>query len=104
MNPRVPPDRIAPEQMLADLPEWKLVPDREAIVRRFRFADFNAAFGFMTRVSLHAEKLDHHPDWHNVYADLEIVLTTHEVHGLTSRDLELARRIDRLFLHVSAKI
>lgn len=104
MSPRTPPERIPCERLLADLPEWQRLPGREAIVRRFRFADFNAAFGFMTRVALHAEKLDHHPEWRNVYADLEIALATHEVDGLTARDLELARRIDRLFMHVSAKI
>lgn len=91
------------DELLADRPEWSAVDGRDAIVRRFRFADFNAAFGFMTQVALHAEKLDHHPEWRNVYAEVEIVLSTHEVQGLSVRDLELARRIDRVFARFATK-
>jgi len=79
---------------LTSLSDWQLAPGREAISREFRFADFNAAFGFMTRVALHAERLDHHPEWSNVYNRVKVTLATHDAGGLTSRDIELARLID----------
>lgn len=82
---------------LAGLPEWKPVQQRDAISRSFKFADFNAAFGFMSRVALMAEKLDHHPEWFNVYNRVEITLSTHDAGGLTSKDIDLARFIDRAF-------
>lgn len=81
---------------LAGLPEWKPVQQRDAISRSFRFSDFNAAFGFMSRVALMAEKLDHHPEWFNVYNRVEITLSTHDAGGLTSKDIELAKFIDRI--------
>ncbi len=68
--------------------------DRPAIERSLRFADFNAAFGFMTRVALMADKLDHHPEWSNVYNRVEVLLTTHDAGGVTELDLTLARFID----------
>ncbi|MDE2335272.1 MAG: 4a-hydroxytetrahydrobiopterin dehydratase [Rhodospirillales bacterium] len=77
-------------------PAWELVEGRDAIARSFRFADFSTAFAFMTRVALLAEKLDHHPEWSNVYNRVDIVLSTHDARGLTERDLELALAIDRL--------
>lgn len=77
-----------------DHPGWKPAPGRDAAVRSFRFADFNAAFGFMTRVALAAEKADHHPEWSNVYDRVVVTLTTHEAGGLTARDVALADRID----------
>jgi 4a-hydroxytetrahydrobiopterin dehydratase len=80
---------------LASLPEWRLREDGLAIVRELRFADFNAAFGFMTRVALAAEKADHHPEWSNVYNRVAITLTTHDAGGLSQRDIALARFIDR---------
>lgn len=80
---------------LSALPDWKAVEQRDAISRSFRFADFNAAFGFMSRVALMAEKLDHHPEWFNVYNRVEVTLSTHDAGGLTSKDIELARFIDR---------
>ena len=76
---------------LADLPGWALVQDRDAIRKSYRFPDFNAAFAFMTRVALKAEKMDHHPEWFNVYNRVEITLSTHDAGGLTALDLELAR-------------
>lgn len=79
---------------LAGLPDWNPVEGREAIRRALRFADFNAAFGFMTRVALMAEKLDHHPEWFNVYNRVEITLSTHDAGGLTARDIALAKFID----------
>lgn len=81
-------------EALASLPEWNLLDGREAIRRAFRFADFNAAFAFMTRVALMAEKLDHHPEWSNVYNRVEITLSTHDAGGLTARDIALAKFID----------
>ena len=81
---------------LARLPGWHLRGDGLAIARAFRFADFSQAFAFMTRVALLAEKVDHHPEWSNVWNRVEIALTTHEVGGLSRRDLDLAEAIDRL--------
>ena len=78
------------------VPGWTLVPDRDAIRRTLRFADFSAAWGFMSRVALLAEKHDHHPEWSNVWNRVEIVLSTHDAGGLTSKDVALARAIDKL--------
>jgi 4a-hydroxytetrahydrobiopterin dehydratase len=78
------------------LPDWRLAADRDALVRSFKFADFVEAFGFMTRVALLAEKADHHPEWSNVYNRVDILLTTHDCDGLSQRDLDLARKIDKL--------
>jgi 4a-hydroxytetrahydrobiopterin dehydratase len=78
------------------LPEWRLLAEREAIRRDFRFADFSAAWGFMARVALLAEAQDHHPEWSNVYNRVEITLTTHDAGGLSARDIKLARAIDLL--------
>ncbi|ARE40288.1 Pterin-4-alpha-carbinolamine dehydratase [Rhodovulum sp. P5] len=75
---------------------WAMVDGRDAICRTFVFADFVSAFGFMTRVALWAEKLDHHPEWSNVYKTVEVTLTTHDAGGLSMKDIELARRIDGL--------
>lgn len=82
--------------MLAALPEWQPVEGRDAIHRTFRFASFNEAFGFMTRVALQAERMDHHPEWQNVYNRVEVTLTTHDANGVSVRDVELATFIDRL--------
>ncbi|WP_420393790.1 4a-hydroxytetrahydrobiopterin dehydratase [Acuticoccus sp.] len=79
---------------LAKLTGWTLVEDGRAIQRSLRFADFGAAFAFMTRVALAAERMDHHPDWSNVYNRVTIRLTTHDAGGLTDRDVALARSID----------
>ncbi|MBN8528747.1 MAG: 4a-hydroxytetrahydrobiopterin dehydratase, partial [Caulobacterales bacterium] len=68
--------------------------NREAITRTFRFADFNEAFGFMTRVALKADQMDHHPEWSNVYNRVVVLLTTHDADGLTGLDLEMARFMD----------
>ncbi|WP_106754553.1 4a-hydroxytetrahydrobiopterin dehydratase [Pannonibacter carbonis] len=80
---------------LANLPHWTVVEGREAIHRRLVFADFTAAFAFMTKVALMAEKMDHHPDWSNVYRTVDITLTTHDAGGLTELDVKLARKIDK---------
>jgi len=79
---------------LATLSGWQHDAERDTITKSFKFKDFNAAFGFMTRVALFAEKADHHPEWSNVYNKVDILLTTHDAGGLSRRDLELARAID----------
>lgn len=81
-------------EALAGLPGWAPVPGREAIGKVFRLADFNTAFGWMSRVALMAERLDHHPEWRNVYNRVEVVLTTHDAGGVTGRDIALARFMD----------
>jgi 4a-hydroxytetrahydrobiopterin dehydratase len=81
---------------LDTLPDWQYDDDARAITRRFRFADFVAAFGFMSKVALLAEKAGHHPDWSNVYNRVTVTLTTHDAGGLTGKDIALARQIDRL--------
>ena len=81
---------------LADLPGWTLRGDGLAIERRFTFADFSAAFAFMTRVALLAEKADHHPEWSNVWNRVDIALTTHDAGGLSRRDVDLAKAIEAL--------
>ncbi|MFL6863713.1 MAG: 4a-hydroxytetrahydrobiopterin dehydratase [Allosphingosinicella sp.] len=85
-------------EALAALPQWRYDSEARAIRRSFVFADFSEAFAFMTRVALAAEKLDHHPDWSNVWNRVEIALTTHDENGLTRRDVALARIVDRLAL------
>lgn len=80
---------------LSTLNGWTLAQDTLSITRSLRFASFREAFGFMTEVALAAEKLDHHPEWSNVYARVEITLTTHDSGGVTERDIKLARAIDR---------
>ncbi|HYC68574.1 4a-hydroxytetrahydrobiopterin dehydratase [Brevundimonas sp.] len=88
-------ERLELDEVLAALPAWRAHPgDRPAIERKLVFADFNAAFGFMTRVALLADKVDHHPEWFNVYNRVEVVLTTHDAGGVTRRDLDMARFID----------
>ncbi|MEQ8650967.1 MAG: 4a-hydroxytetrahydrobiopterin dehydratase [Kiloniellales bacterium] len=80
--------------LLAELSNWQLVEGRDAIQRSFTFKDFKQAWAFMTQTALAAEKLDHHPEWSNVYNRVEIVLTTHSCDGLSPLDQKLARQID----------
>jgi len=82
--------------LLDELNGWQAVTGRDAIQRQFRFADFNEAFGFMTRIAIKAQEMDHHPEWFNVYNKVEITLSTHDAGGLTERDVKLARFIDRV--------
>lgn len=90
------PARQPIEAVLAQLPQWgRAQGDREAIFRAFHFADFNEAFGFMSRCALRAEQLDHHPEWFNVYNRVEVTLTTHDADGVTELDLTLARFMDQ---------
>jgi 4a-hydroxytetrahydrobiopterin dehydratase len=85
----------ARSRVLARLGGWSEVKGRDAISKKFVFADFNEAFGFMARVALTAEKLDHHPEWFNVYKTVEVTLSTHDAGGLTERDIALAEAMDR---------
>jgi len=80
---------------LARLGGWNEAPGRDAITRKFVFADFNQAFGFMTRAALVAEKLDHHPEWFNVYKTVEVTLSTHDAGGVTERDIKLAEAMNK---------
>ena len=84
------------DEALATLPEWSWDAGRDAITRRFTFKDFNEAFGFMTRVALLAEKADHHPEWSNVWNRVDVLLTTHDAGGLSTRDVQMAQAIDAL--------
>ena len=81
---------------LADIPEWRKVPGRDAIARKFAFEDFNDAFAFMTRAALLAEKMDHHPEWFNVYSTVRIDLATHDAGGITALDVKLAQAMEEL--------
>ena len=88
------PVKIETAAALARLSGWRAVEGREAIAKTFRFKDFNAAFGWMTRIALAAEKLDHHPEWSNVYNRVDVVLTTHDAAGVTELDITLAELMD----------
>jgi 4a-hydroxytetrahydrobiopterin dehydratase len=79
---------------LKRLPDWRLAKDREAISRKFQFVDFDAAFSFMSRVALKAAKMDHHPEWFNVYNKVDVTLATHDAGGVTQKDIELATAMD----------
>lgn len=78
----------------AQLQGWTEVDGRDAISKRFVFADFNAAFGWMVRVAMLAEKLDHHPEWSNVYRTVDVTLSTHDAGGLSQLDIDLAKAMD----------
>ncbi|KAF9110266.1 hypothetical protein BGX27_006584 [Mortierella sp. AM989] len=94
LTPQEQTDALA----LTELKGWSLVDGREAIKRTLIFKDFNAAFGFMTRVALYADKADHHPEWFNVYNRVEITLATHDVQGLSVRDIALAKFINEIYI------
>jgi len=80
--------------LLAELADWSEVEGRDAIQKTFTFEDFNEAFGFMTRVALLADKVDHHPEWFNVYNRVEVTLSTHDCDGLSQRDADMARAME----------
>jgi 4a-hydroxytetrahydrobiopterin dehydratase len=82
------------KQALKRLPDWQLAQGREAITRKFQFVDFDAAFAFMTRAALLAAKMDHHPEWFNVYNKVEVTLATHDAGGVTQKDIDLATAMD----------
>lgn len=84
------------KRQLGELPGWSLRDDGKAIQRNFEFGDFSEAFGFMARAALVAEKLDHHPEWFNVYRRVEVVLSTHDTGGVTELDTRLARAMNAI--------
>jgi 4a-hydroxytetrahydrobiopterin dehydratase len=86
----------ARQSAIAGLAGWSEVPGREAIQKSFKFKDFNEAFGFMSRVALVAERMDHHPEWRNVWNTVEVVLSTHDAGGLTQRDVDLATKMNEI--------
>ena len=89
------PQKIGAAEALKRLPRWRAAEGgRDAIQRTYRFSDFTAAFGFMTRTALMAEKLDHHPEWFNVYNRVDVTLTTHDANGVTELDVTLAKLMD----------
>ena len=88
------PAKIGAAAALAQLEGWSAAEGRDAITKTFKFADFSAAFGWMTRVALAAEKLDHHPEWFNVYSRVEVLLATHDAGGVTELDVTLAKVMD----------
>lgn len=94
MAQKLSPD--ARKAALSKLKDWTEVSGRDAIARKFAFKDFNEAFGFMTRAALVAEKMDHHPEWFNVYKTVEVTLSTHDAGGVTELDIKLAEAMDRL--------
>lgn len=97
---RMNPDTFA--SLKVQWPDWHFSTERGGLmVRELVFADFVQAFGFMAQIALLAEKRDHHPEWRNVYNRVEITLTTHDVQGLSQRDLDLARAIDTVFASLS---
>jgi 4a-hydroxytetrahydrobiopterin dehydratase len=89
-------ERIGAAGAVKLLAGWRALDGRDAIAKRFEFADFNAAFGFMTRVALKAEALDHHPEWTNVYNKVDVVLATHDADGVTGFDVALAQFMDQI--------
>ena len=89
-------DETARKDLAARLPGWTMAADRDAIQRTFKFKDFNEAFGFMSRAALVAEKMDHHPEWSNVWNKVEVTLTTHSAKGLTELDLKLGEAMDKI--------
>ena len=86
----------ARQKALSSLKGWKKVRGRDALHKAYKFSDFNEAFGFMTRVAIKADQMDHHPEWSNVYNNVTITLTTHDAGGVSMRDIELAKFIDRI--------
>jgi 4a-hydroxytetrahydrobiopterin dehydratase len=86
--------KIGANAALAQLKGWSAVKDRDAIQKSYKFADFNTAFGFMTRVALKADGMDHHPEWFNVYSKVDVTLSTHDSGGVTDKDVELAKFMD----------
>jgi 4a-hydroxytetrahydrobiopterin dehydratase len=111
VTPRTPPQQKSPEDTMTDLlsdearsaalPDlgatgWGAVPDRDAIRKIWKFKNFSEAWGFMSRAALVAEKMDHHPEWLNVYNVVDVTLTTHHCGGLSDLDLDLARKMDKL--------
>lgn len=95
-------EKIGAAAAVVRLDGWAAAEGRDAIVKTFRFGDFNRAFAFMTRAALLAEKLDHHPEWFNVYDRVEVLLTTHDADGVTELDLQTAAFMDRAAKELAA--
>ena len=93
------PVKIGAAAAIARLEGWRAADGRDAIVKEFRFKDFNAAFGFLSRVALYAERHDHHPEWFNVYNRVEATLATHDAGGVTDKDVALAHFMDQAAAH-----
>lgn len=89
--------------LLAETAGWTLSNDGKAIEKTFRFTNFNAAFGWMTRAAIKAEQLNHHPEWFNVYNRVDVKLTTHDKDGLTVLDEKLAKAMDQMAANAGAK-
>jgi 4a-hydroxytetrahydrobiopterin dehydratase len=92
-------DKLAPAAraaFLREFPMWREIEGRDAIARLLEFKDFSETFAFMTRVALLAEKMDHHPEWFNVYNKIDVTLSTHDAGGVTAKDVEMAKAIERL--------
>ena len=92
------PEKLSPEAIekaMLELVGWRYSSEKEAIEKQFKFRNFSEAFGFMTRSALLAEKLNHHPEWFNVYSRVDVALTTHDVDGLTELDFKLAKAMDK---------
>ena len=83
-------------QALSELSKWSLIDGRDAIIRQFKFKNFNEAFAFMASVALQAEKMDHHPEWSNIYNRVDVILITHDCDGLSALDIKLARFMDKI--------
>ena len=90
--------KLALKNVLSDLNNWKATNDqRDAIYKEFKFSDFKSAFSFMTKVALKAEEISHHPEWFNVYNKVVVTLTTHDVNGLSEKDILLGRYMDNQY-------
>lgn len=89
-------EKLGASRVLEDLQGWTAVEGRDAIRKVYEFADFNAAWGFMNRVALKAEQMNHHPEWFNVYNKVDVTLATHDAGGVTQLDLDLAAFMDAL--------
>jgi 4a-hydroxytetrahydrobiopterin dehydratase len=89
-------DSAARQSALAKLNGWSDVSGRDAITKKFTFKNFNEAFGFMSRAAMVAEKMDHHPEWSNVYKTVDVTLSTHDAGGLTELDIKLAEAMDKI--------
>lgn len=89
-------EKIGAAAAAGELKGWSIVDGRDAIRKEFHFADFNEAFGFMARVALRADQMDHHPEWFNVFNKVDVLLSTHDADGVTTLDLDLARFMDSI--------
>jgi 4a-hydroxytetrahydrobiopterin dehydratase len=101
-EPFMPTAKIGAAAAIARLQDWRAASDRDAIEKEFKFKDFNAAFGFMTRVALYAERNDHHPEWLNIYNRVEVTLSTHDAGGVSDKDVAMAHFMDETFRTITA--